>query len=105
MFTTKLFQYENTPQYLRRSLFQRDRDLELSGLMNPLDAPHHVKRRERSRFRDGVVMDKEVVDEEIQVNVGLSDEISIPFSSLPPPPPNSLVTVQLPSPTSKTGTF
>lgn len=33
-------------------------DLQFAGLLNPLDAPHHVRLLDRCLFRDGVVTDK-----------------------------------------------
>ena len=43
---------------MRKALFPRHRDLRLAGLLAPLDAPHHVKKGEWSRFREGVVLTK-----------------------------------------------
>ncbi|KAA0152104.1 hypothetical protein FNF29_04218 [Cafeteria roenbergensis] len=54
----RLLQYAETPQYMRKALFPRHRDLRLAGLLAPLDAPHHVKKGEWSRFREGVVLTK-----------------------------------------------
>jgi predicted SPOUT superfamily RNA methylase MTH1 len=33
-------------------------DLQFSGLLAPIDAPHHVRAEERSKYREGVVLDK-----------------------------------------------
>lgn len=36
-------QYLETPQYLRKSLFPISENLTSVGLMNPLDASHHLR--------------------------------------------------------------
>jgi len=41
-FVTNL-QYLETPQYLRKFLFPFCKDLNLAGLMNPLDSSHHLR--------------------------------------------------------------
>lgn len=33
-------------------------DLQFTGLLSPLDSPHHVRAEERSKYREGVVMDR-----------------------------------------------
>ena len=45
-------------QYLRRRVFPEHPDLKLAGLLNPLDAPHHMRQHEQSPFREGVTLDK-----------------------------------------------
>jgi len=36
-------QYIETPQYLRKQLFQLHPDLKYTGLMNPIESLHHLK--------------------------------------------------------------
>ncbi|CAM9498118.1 unnamed protein product [Choristocarpus tenellus] len=60
VFMARILQYVETPQYLRRKLFPMHPSLRFAGLLNPLDAPHHVRADERSPFREGVVVDKPV---------------------------------------------
>lgn len=43
-------------RYLRRSLFPMHPDLRLAGLLPPLDLPHHLRREDESRWREGVVL-------------------------------------------------
>jgi len=57
-FMARILQFCECPQYLRRSLFPMHPDLQFSGLICPLDAPHHVRAEERSKYREGVVLDK-----------------------------------------------
>ena len=57
----RLLQYAETPPYLKRSLFPNHSDLQFVGLLPPADAPHHVRKGEQSRWREGVTLknDKE----------------------------------------------
>ena len=57
-FMAKILQYCECPQYLRRHFFPMHLDLQFAGLLSPLDAPHHVRVNERSKYREGVVLDK-----------------------------------------------
>jgi len=57
-FMANILQYCECPQYLRRHFFPMHPDLQFAGLLNPLDAPHHVRVLDRCLFRDGVVSSK-----------------------------------------------
>ena len=57
-FMARILQYCECPQYLRRSFFPMHPDLQFAGLLHPLDAPHHVRSGEQSKYREGVVLDK-----------------------------------------------
>jgi predicted SPOUT superfamily RNA methylase MTH1 len=57
-FFVKNLQYLETPQYLRKTLFPVTPELRYTGLMNPLDAPHHLRKDEWSKFREGVVINR-----------------------------------------------
>lgn len=57
-FMANILQYCECPQYLRRHFFPMHPDLQFAGLLNPLDAPHHVRVLDKCLFRDGVVTDK-----------------------------------------------
>lgn len=58
-FMANILQYCECPQYLRRHFFPMHPDLQFAGLLNPLDAPHHVRALDRCLFRDGIVTDKQ----------------------------------------------
>ena len=45
-------------------------DLRYAGLLNPLDAPHHVREDEWIEYREGVVLDQAVGTQSL-VNIGL----------------------------------
>ena len=54
-----LLDYIETPQYLRKLLFPRERDLRYAGLLPPLRTPHHPLSGERMKagdYREAVVI-------------------------------------------------
>jgi hypothetical protein len=57
-FMARLLQYCECPQYLRRQFFPMHPDLQFAGLLAPIDAPHHVRVEDHSKFREGVVWEK-----------------------------------------------
>jgi predicted SPOUT superfamily RNA methylase MTH1 len=57
-FMARVLQYCECPQYLRRNFFPMHPDLQFTGLLSPIDAPHHVRAEDRSPYREGVVMDR-----------------------------------------------
>jgi predicted SPOUT superfamily RNA methylase MTH1 len=74
-------QYLETPQYLRKTLFPKSDDLMLSGLMNPLDSSHHLRIDEWCSFREGVVLNRPMKNNEGSwVNIGLTKECKIDTS-------------------------
>ncbi|KAL0237424.1 hypothetical protein PCE1_000821 [Barthelona sp. PCE] len=85
----KILQYLETPQYLRKALFQHDHVLKYCGALNPLDAPHHVRITEKSEYREGVTMFSD--DVSTTVNVGLEKPIKVRGSI----PDRSRVTVRM----------
>lgn len=52
----KILQYLECPQYLRSYFFPLHDDLKSVGLLNPLDAPHHLRSHEKCLYREGVVV-------------------------------------------------
>ncbi len=60
-FMALLLNYLETPQYLRKTLFKLDPDLECAGILPPLRTPHHplsgkTKHLKVGEYREGVVM-------------------------------------------------
>lgn len=47
----RILQYLECPQYLRKSFFPLHKDLKHTGLLNPLDAPHHLRQQNEFIFR------------------------------------------------------
>ena len=87
----KNLQYLETPQYLRKTLFPMSEDLKLSGLMNPLESQHHLRKDEWSPYREGCVLDRPVNGEYSWVNIGLNKDCKINQKL----PPRTRVTVKL----------
>lgn len=56
----RILQYLECPQYLRKHFFPIHRDLKYSGLMNPLNAPHHLSSKDQFEYREGVVTSKPI---------------------------------------------
>ncbi len=60
-FMALLLNYLETPQYLRKTLFKLDPDLEYAGILPPLRTPHHplsgkTKHLEVGEYREGAVL-------------------------------------------------
>src|SRR5947209_19857129 len=55
----KLLGYQETPQYLRKALFNQDPDLQFSGILPPLRMPSHPSIGEArvGEIRDGLVIE------------------------------------------------
>ena len=76
-FFVKNIQYLETPQYLRKTLFPMSEDLHNSGLMNPLDASHHLRIDEWCPYREGCVLNRPVSGDYSWVNIGLRKDCKI----------------------------
>ena len=48
-----ILNYLNTPQYLRKSLYDQIPELQYAGILNPLQTPHHVKKIHFSKIKIG----------------------------------------------------
>lgn len=47
----RILQYLECPQYLRKFFFPIHKDLKYAGILNPLDAPHHLRQNNEFEFR------------------------------------------------------
>lgn len=70
-YMARLLQYCECPQYLRRNFFPMHPDLQFAGLLAPIDAPHHVREGDRSKYREGIVMTKYSPNGNSFVNCGI----------------------------------
>lgn len=71
----RILQYLECPQYLRKFFFPLHKDLRFSGLLNPLDAPHHLRQQSEFIFREGVVSGKPPKQTKgSYVNIGLLND-------------------------------
>jgi predicted SPOUT superfamily RNA methylase MTH1 len=73
-FITLLLNYLETPQYLRKSLFKIEPDLEFAGILPPLRTPNHplsgkTKHLQVGEYREGVVMSE--TKEGLVVDIGV----------------------------------
>lgn len=74
----RILQYLECPQYLRKFFFPLHKDLKFSGLLNPLDAPHHLRQYNEFNFREGVISNKPFKDNKGSfVNIGLLNDCLI----------------------------
>ncbi|KAF5272282.1 hypothetical protein FQR65_LT04939 [Abscondita terminalis] len=74
----RILQYLECPQYLRKHFFPVHEDLQYAGILNPLDAPHHLRQNDNFTFREGVVTNKLAkVGKGSLVNIGLLQEVHI----------------------------
>lgn len=74
----RLLQYLECPQYLRKHFFPIHKDLQFIGLLNPLDAPHHLRQNEESEYREGITTQKPTkTGKGCYVNVGLVKDVKI----------------------------
>lgn len=90
-FFARNLQYLETPQYLRRQLLPFHRDLKWVGLLSPLDAPHHLRMRERLAYREGAVLPADKAparpkgeqEPGVWVNCGLKDPVWVVGAEIP----------------------
>ncbi|HXG06485.1 MAG TPA: RNA methyltransferase [Nitrososphaera sp.] len=74
-----VLRYLNTPQYLRKALYPRMRQLEYAGILHPIKAPHHkppedIKKIKVNDVRAGIIVK---VKGQLFVEVGLGS--LVPF--------------------------
>jgi predicted SPOUT superfamily RNA methylase MTH1 len=81
-FMARLLQYCECPQYLRRHFFPMHPDLQFAGLLAPIDAPHHVREGDASKYREGVVLQKKSPKGGSLVNCGIRNR---PVAYVQPP--------------------
>ncbi|ENN75266.1 hypothetical protein YQE_08182, partial [Dendroctonus ponderosae] len=81
---SKILQYLECPQYLRKFFFPIQNDLKYCGLLNPLNAPHHLSVKDNFIFREGVVLNTPVKDGKgSTVNVGLLRQVRVNQALVP----------------------
>ncbi|KAL7297952.1 hypothetical protein TKK_0008969 [Trichogramma kaykai] len=74
----RILQYLECPQYLRKHLFPIHKDLQYAGLLNPLDAPHHLRQQDVYIYREGVITNKPVkAGKGSMVYVGLQNDVRV----------------------------
>ncbi|EFO93341.1 hypothetical protein GCK72_008665 [Caenorhabditis remanei] len=95
-YLAKILEYLECPQYLRKDLFPIQKPLKYAGLLNPLDAQHHLKYDEKTfRFREGVVLKKRSKEGRGPIcSIGLDKEFEIDSDAVSLPP-YTRVTVEI----------
>lgn len=73
----RILQYLECPQYLRKFFFPLHKDLKFSGLLNPLDAPHHLRQQNDFVYREGIVTSKPAKENTSYVNIGLLNDCMV----------------------------
>jgi predicted SPOUT superfamily RNA methylase MTH1 len=81
-FIEKLLAYQETPQYLRRSLFKQDPDLQFSGTLPPLRMPSHpnVGEPRIGEVREGLVVEsgtKSIVNAGFRAPVEVTSKLKL----------------------------
>ncbi len=84
-FITKILNYMETPQYLRKRLFTFEKNLSYVGILPPLRTPHHLTKNKSSdiklgSYRDGVIIESDAKGSTADVGVekpALIDEPNI----------------------------
>jgi hypothetical protein len=71
VFMARILQYCECPQYLRKHFFPIHSDLQFTGLLAPIDAPHHVRADDRCKYREGVVLQHHSSSTNSLVNCGI----------------------------------
>ncbi|MDR1992381.1 MAG: RNA methyltransferase [Nitrososphaerota archaeon] len=73
-FIALLLRYLETPQYLRKTLFKLEPDLQYAGILPPLRIPHHplsgkIKHLKIGEYREGVVLAEHKDGLEVDIGV------------------------------------
>lgn len=83
----KLFEYAECPQYLRKNIFRIEPDLKYAGIINPLEAQHHLRTSQiECPYREGVTLNHVQIESKGQqkdyteVNIGLNKPVIVPGS-------------------------
>jgi predicted SPOUT superfamily RNA methylase MTH1 len=91
----RILQFLECPQYLRKYLFPLHPDLQYSGVISPLDLPHHLRKHEVLPYREGVVSNRPLKEGKgSYIYVGLEKDVRVDRSL----PEKTRVTVKLDDP-------
>ncbi|KUK44977.1 MAG: putative RNA uridine N3 methyltransferase [Methanothrix sp.] len=85
-FISRVLQYAETPQYLRKRLFPRERALRYVGILPPLRTPHHptsskVSTLKVGEYRVGLVVDEVGSDNGAWVEIGVERPLPLKTAS------------------------
>jgi len=71
----KFLEFQAIPQYIRKSLFPLEADLQWSAVLHPLGTPHHMMFNDVSQYRDGITLQKRSLDGFTLANCGTGKDI------------------------------
>ncbi|KAI8068043.1 putative RNA methyltransferase [Gongronella butleri] len=77
-FLARVLQYMETPQYMRKALVPVHNDLKAAGLLPLLEAPHHPRVDDTTRFREGVTVGEYRKEGGSLVDVGCYQRAHVP---------------------------
>ncbi|MCL4130117.1 UNVERIFIED_CONTAM: hypothetical protein GTU68_014937 [Idotea baltica] len=71
-----ILEFQECPQYLRRQLFPQHRYLGKAGILNAVNAPHHLLASQWCKYREGAVTSKHIGKVSL-VDVGLKSYVEV----------------------------
>jgi predicted SPOUT superfamily RNA methylase MTH1 len=97
-FISRVLQYAETPQYLKKKLFPRMRELRYVGILPPLRTAHHPTSSKAStlkvgEFRVGLVVDQVGSDNSARVDIGV--ECPVPLHTTMKPKAGQRLNVRI----------
>ena len=78
-FITRVLEYLETPQYLRKHLFSRIPDLQFVGLLPPLRTPHHPLAKESATLKNGEIREGVILVKKGKAVVDVGVETLLPL--------------------------
>lgn len=86
LYMARILEFLECPQYLRKSIFPIHNSLQFAGLLNPLDAMHHLRSTDlHLPFREGIILDKRTKSGQQWCDVGLDNEVLLETPEWIPP--------------------
>ncbi|MHA2406450.1 MAG: putative RNA uridine N3 methyltransferase [Candidatus Hermodarchaeia archaeon] len=94
-FIARVLEYLETPQYLRKHLFDRIPDLQYVGLLPPLRTPHHPLVKESAALKNGEIREGVTFVKKGKVIVDVGVESPVPLIQSEPTKFSKRITVKV----------
>jgi predicted SPOUT superfamily RNA methylase MTH1 len=94
-FITRVLEYLETPQYLRKHLFGRIPELQYAGVLPPLRTPHHPLAKESVALKNGEIREGVTFVKKGKVVVDIGVEAPVPFIQSEPTRVPKRITVKV----------
>ncbi len=94
-FITRVLEYMETPQYLRKQLFGRIPELQYAGLLPPLRTPHHPLAKKSIGLKNGEIREGVAYQKKGKVVVDVGVEMPLPLLQSKPIHLPQRITVQI----------